>query len=118
MTLARGGWVDIGSNTIELQSRPSYQSTLSKEEIGVAVLFKAGRESMFARLSRGRVLGEEILILDLGRHPAKGEVNLPAGKARVLHNVVYTQSVSISENELTTLAGAVLGKKSKDTAAF
>ncbi|KAE9965765.1 hypothetical protein EG327_000339 [Venturia inaequalis] len=115
------GWVDLGSNTLELTSRPSYSGTWSKEtkeELDVAVLFKTGRASMHARLSRRKILGEEILILDIGRHPAKGEESLPVGKARVLHNMAIDQPVFISETPKSIPAREGSSSKTKESAAF
>lgn len=111
------GWVDLGSNTLELTSRPPYPGTWSEEEIGIAVLFKAGRASMHARLSRGKVLGEEILILDIGRHSAKGEESLPMGRARVLHNIAIDQPVFISETPKSIPAGQGSDSKVKVSTA-
>lgn len=104
--------------SMELTSRPSYPGTWSKKKIGIAVLFKAGRARMHSRLSRGKVLGEEILILDIGRNPAKGEESLPVGRDRVLHNVVIDQPVLISETPESMPAGKGSVSKTKESAAF
>lgn len=112
------GWVDIGGETLELASCPLYPSTASKEDIGDRVVFKTGRAGLYARLSREKILGEEILILDIGRNPVKGQESLPLGKARVLQNVVQDLPVFVSETEGTTVAGITAEGKPDDTTIF
>jgi hypothetical protein len=111
------GWVDIGGNTLELASCPSYSSTQSKADLGIRVEFATGRAKMFARLGKQRILGEEILILDIGRHPGKGQESLPVGKARVLQNLVQDEPIFKSNTEEMTTIGAK-SKKASEPVVF
>jgi hypothetical protein len=100
------GWVVIGSDTLELAS--SFSSNQSKENLGTHD--ELGRARMYSRLSRQKILGEEILVLDIGRHPDKGQESLPL--------VVQAKPIFKSDIEETTVAGANLEREMVERAVF